>query len=86
MWADQLDVLLRWGTTIVPGYGPVGGEAELQSLQEYLRAVAAGAIKDGPWSTWPNQRFHPANLERATNLAPGDPSPPPTILRLMGID
>ena len=84
-WADQLDVLLGWGSTIVPAYGPVGGESEVRALQDYLRAVASGHPDEGPWTAWSNQRFHPANIERAAALAAGDPSPPPTILRLMGI-
>jgi cyclase len=88
-WADQLDVILGWGTTVVPGHGAVGGEAEVRALQEYLRAVAgagpSGAIPPGEWTTWSNQRFHPANVERAAQLSVDDPNPPPTILRLMGI-
>lgn len=84
-WADQLDVILGWGTTVVPGYGPVGGEDEVRMLQAYLRGVASGVLDDGPWREWSNQRFHAANVERAARLAAGDPSPPPTILRLMGI-
>ncbi|GJM39501.1 MAG: hypothetical protein DHS20C19_28680 [Acidimicrobiales bacterium] len=84
-WAEQLDVLLGWGTTIVPGYGAVGGEPEIRELQRYLRAVAEGTADAAEWADWGNQRFHPANVERAASLAAGDPSPPPTILRLMGI-
>ena len=49
-------------------------------------AHAFAAMPEGDWTTWANQRFHPANLERAALLAADDPSPPPTILRLMGID
>ena len=89
-WADQLDVILGWGRVVVPGHGEVGGEPEVRALQAYLRAVAAtgssAAMPEGDWTTWANQRFHPANLERAGLLAVDDPSPPPTILRLMGID
>jgi len=89
VWADQLDTILGWGTTVVPGHGDVGGEREVRALQAYLRAVSlAGegeAMSDGEWAAWSNQRFHPANIERAAMLAAGDPTPPPTILRLMGI-
>ncbi|MEZ5245060.1 MAG: MBL fold metallo-hydrolase [Acidimicrobiales bacterium] len=88
-WAEQLDVVLGWGAVIVPGHGGVGGEREVRALQSYLREVArtgeGGAMPDGEWTNWSNQRFHPANLERAAMLAAGDPGPPPTILRLMGI-
>lgn len=89
LWAEQLDVVLGWGATVVPGHGPVGGEAEVRALQSYLRSVAAAgsvaAMPDGDWTSWTNQRFHPANVERAAMLAAGDPNPPPSILRLMGI-
>ena len=88
-WADQLDVILGWGATVVPGHGPVGTEPDVRALQDYLRAAAtAGSpdtVPDGAWTTWSNQRFHAANVERGARLAAGDPSPPPTILRLMGI-
>jgi len=73
----------------VPGHGAVGGERELRALQTYLRAVSPagkGAVmSDREGAAWSNQRFHPANIERAAMLAAGDPAPPPTILRLMGI-
>lgn len=86
-WADQLDVVLGWGATVVPGHGPVGGEAEVRLLQRYLRSCAEGddPTADRPWSGWADQRFHAANVERARMLALGDPSPPPAILRLMGM-
>jgi glyoxylase-like metal-dependent hydrolase (beta-lactamase superfamily II) len=82
-WADQLDIVLGWGTTIVPSHGPVGGENEVRELQQYLRSLLAP--RDGPWDRWTNQRFHAANIERAAMLAIDDPSPPPSILALMGI-
>lgn len=89
LWAEQLDTVLGWGATVVPGYGEPGGAPEVRALQEYLVAcVAAGAgadMSEGDWQTWSNQRFHPANIERAALLAAGDASPPPTILALMGI-
>jgi len=89
LWAEQLDTVLGWGATIVPGYGSVGTETDVRALQSYLQqCVAAGttaAMPDGEWQTWTNQRFHPANVERAALLAAGDASPPPSILALMGI-
>ena len=89
-WAEQLDVVLGWGAVIVPGHGPVGGAVEVGELQAYLRSCvdAAGdpaAATDGPWSDWADQRFHESNVERAAMLAAGDPSPPPSILTLMGL-
>lgn len=89
LWVEQLDVVLGWGATVVPGAGAPGGEAEVRALQQYLTAcVAAGTaaeMAEGDWRSWTNQRFHPANVERAALLAANDASPPPTILSLMGI-
>jgi cyclase len=89
-WAEQLDVVLGWGAVVVPGHGPVGGAPEIGALQAYLRACvdAAGdlsAMAEGPWQTWADQRFHESNVERAAMLDAGDPSPPPSILTLMGL-
>ncbi|MEM7140554.1 MAG: MBL fold metallo-hydrolase [Actinomycetota bacterium] len=84
-WADQLEVILGWGSTVVPAYGPAGGEAEVRQLQGYLRSLEHGGPGEGAWTTWTNQRFHAANVERAQRLANGDPSPGPTLLALMGI-
>lgn len=88
-WADQLDVILGWGATIVPGHGPVGGAEEVHALQEYLRAcadaAAGGEIADGAWTEWDEPRLHRANVERAAMLTLGDLSPPPAILTLMGL-
>lgn len=88
-WAEQLDTVLGWGATVVPGYGPPGGVDAVRALQKYLTScVEAGSIHampDGEWRAWSNQRFHPANVERAALLAAGDTSPPPAILSLMGI-
>ena len=38
MWADMLDAVVELADMIVPGHGPVGGEAEVRDLQGYLRA------------------------------------------------
>ena len=55
-WADMLDVVVELADVIVPGHGPVGGEAEVRDLQGYLRACVAAdgdvsAIAPGPWDT-----------------------------------
>lgn len=89
-WADALDEVLSYGRVIVPGQGPVGGEAEVRALQGYLRAcVAAGGdparIGPGPWDTWIGRDNDEVNVERAAMLAAGDPSPPPSMLRRLGL-
>jgi cyclase len=90
-WADALDDLASLATTIVPGHGPVGGEAELRDQQAYLRAVVAadgeaGAIGPGPWDGWPGRSWDPVNVERAAMLAAGDHSVPPSMLRAAGLE
>ena len=45
-WADVLDVIGELADTIVPGHGPVGGEAEVKLLQQYLRHCVAIARGD----------------------------------------
>ena len=62
----------------------------MRLLQRYLRACADAAStgdhgRRSPWHDWAEQRFHAANVERAALLAAGDPSPPPSILALMGL-
>jgi hypothetical protein len=90
-WAAALDLVVEWGTTIVPGSGPVGGVAEVRALQAYLRACVdaegdAGALAGGPWETWAHPEFDLVNVERAAMLARGDTDPPPSILHLLGMD
>lgn len=88
-WADSLDVVLGYGSVFVPGHGPVGGERELRELQGYLRRCVeadgdASRIGPGPWDSWHARHFDIVNVERAAMLAAGDPTPPPTMLRLLG--
>ena len=40
-WADMLDVVVDLADVIVPGHGPIGGDAEVRELQGYLRACVA---------------------------------------------
>src|SRR6266436_2455160 len=40
-WADVLDVVSELADTIVPGHGPIGGNAEIRDLQQYLRHCVA---------------------------------------------
>ena len=90
-WADVLDVVGELADTIVPGHGPVGGAAEIQLLQQYLRhcvAIARGdeaEIPPGPWDTWPERDPRDAiNIERAALLAQGQDVMPNSMLRAMG--
>lgn len=89
-WIESLDQVLGYGSIIVPGHGPVGGEPDVRAQQDYLRAcvAAAGRIENlvpGPWDDWASPELGPANVERAALLARGDASPPPSILELMGM-
>lgn len=87
----SLDVIAGYGHTFVPGHGPVGGRDELADLQRYLQAVIdAGGdparLGRGPWDDWSGSAYHAINVERAAMLAAGDMAPPPSMLRLLGLD
>lgn len=89
--ADSLDVVAGYGHTFVPGHGPAGGLEQLRELQAYLRACAGAqgdpsAVGDGPWREWAGQEYHTINVERAALLGRGDHNPPPSMLRLLGLD
>lgn len=89
-WADALAGLTALGDVFVPGIGPVGSEEDVVVLQAYLYACAdaAGdptAIPAGPWDDWPDRHLDRVNVQRAAMLADGDPSPPPTMLELLGL-
>lgn len=89
-WIEALDRVLEWGTVVVPGTGPAGGEAEVRELQGYLEAVIAAdgdadAIAPGPWDRWPDRHFDRVNVERAAMMRAGDESPPPSLLHLLGM-
>jgi hypothetical protein len=89
-WADELERVRDWGVIVVPGIGGIGGAEELDALAAYLRACVAAEgdvarLARGPWDDWAHPEFDPVNVERAARLAAGDPSPPPSILRLLGM-
>ncbi len=89
-WSTQLETIAGYGELFVPAHGPIGGVEELDELRQYLDACvrAAGDLSNlasGPWMSWQNQQFHEINVERAHMLAQGDPSPPPSMLRLLGL-
>ena len=89
-WADELARVREWGVIIVPGTGDIGGAEEVDTLAGYLRACVDAngridALKDGPWSGWDHREFDEVNVERAAMLGRGDPAPPPSMLRLLGM-
>lgn len=89
-WADTLDTVLELAPRIVPGHGPVGGEREVRAQQAYLRACVEAAgdpsrLGGGPWDDWPGREWDVVNVERAARLAEGDLSPPPSLLRRVGL-
>jgi cyclase len=85
-WADMLDAIVELADTIVPGHGPVGGEAEVRELQTYLRHCVAGTIPAGPWDGWLDRAERdPINVERAALLAAGKDEVPPSMLRAIGL-
>ncbi len=89
-WISALDALGEWGELFVPSHGQIGGVEELVGLRNYLEACLAAQgspshMADGPWTSWSDQQFTPINVERAKMLADGDPSPPPSLLALLGM-
>jgi cyclase len=90
VWADMLDAIAELADTIVPGHGPIGGEAEARDLQAYLRHCVAAAgdasrIPPGPWDGWLERDRDVINVERAAMLATGDDEMPPSMLKAIGL-
>ena len=84
-WADVLDAVAELADVIVPGHGPVGGEAQVRELQQYLRYCVKGEIPPGPWDSWPERDPRDAiNVERAALLAAGRDEIPPAMMRALG--
>jgi cyclase len=88
-WADVLDAVVELADVIVPGHGPIGGEAEVRDLQGYLRACVTAngdvrAIAPGPWDSWIDRDRDAINVERAALLAHGDDVLPPSMLKAIG--
>jgi len=85
MWADVLDAVAELADVIVPGHGPVGGQAEVRALQQYLRHCVSGEIPPGPWDAWPERDPRDRiNIERARLLAEGRDEIPPAMMRALG--
>ena len=89
-WIATLDALSEWGEIFVPAHGPIGGAEEIDVLRAYLEAVLAAkgnsdAMAKGPWDQWSDGHFTPINIERAHMLENGDPSPPPSLLHMLGL-
>ena len=85
-WAEMLDAIAELAEVIVPGHGPVGGEAEVRELQAYLRHCVAGAVPSGPWDDWPEREQRDAiNIERAALLREGRDEIPPAMVDAIGL-
>jgi cyclase len=85
-WVNVLDAVAELAETIVPGHGPIGGEAEVRVLQEYLRHCVGGTIPPGPWDSWPEREQRDLiNIEKAAMLRDGDGGMPPSMLRAIGL-
>jgi cyclase len=89
-WASMLDAVVELADTIVPGHGPIGGEAEARELQAYLRACVdakgdPSAIPPGPWDGWLERERDAINVERAALLAEGHDLMPPSMLKAIGL-
>jgi len=86
MWANVLDAIAELADTIVPGHGPVGGDAEVRELQTYLRHCVAGTVPPGPWDSWlDREQRDPINIERAALLAEKRDEIPPSMLKAIGL-
>lgn len=90
LWITTLETMASWGELFVPSHGPIGGIEELAELRAYLEACieakgVPGRMAEGPWNHWVGQQFTPVNVERAAMLAAGDPSPPPSLLSMLGM-
>lgn len=89
-WAASLDQLAAMAAVVVPGHGPVGGEAEVRAQAEYLRACIAAngsleRLASGPWRSWSHPEFHAVNVERAAMVSRGEDGVPQSMLRLLGL-
>lgn len=88
-WADALTGVAELAETIVPGHGPVGGPAQVQELQAYLRACVEAdgdpnSIPAGPWDRWADRHLDAINVERAHLLARGEDRIPDAMMRAIG--
>ncbi|MPY95820.1 MAG: MBL fold metallo-hydrolase [Acidimicrobiia bacterium] len=89
-WVASLDAVAATATRVVPGQGPLGGEAEVRDLQAYLEACldAGGDVSrlaGGPWRDWSHPEFHEVNVERAALSRAGEDRVPEAMLRLVGL-
>lgn len=87
-WLISLGTVVEWGAVIVPGVGPVGDADDVARLAGYLADcldAAAGGATHTTGRAWQDAAFDAVNVERATRLAAGDPSPPASALALFGM-
>jgi cyclase len=87
VWAEVLDAVVDLAPRIVPGHGPIGGEAEVLAQKAYLEACVAGTVPPGPWDSWIERERDEVNIERAAMLAAGEraDSMPSSMLRAIGL-
>lgn len=85
-WAEVLGAVVDLAPRIVPGHGPIGGEAEVLAQKAYLEACVAGSVPAGPWDRWIERERDEINIERAAMLRDGAPmeSMPASMLRAIG--
>lgn len=89
-WGEMLDAIGELADTIVPGHGPIGGEAEVRDLQAYLRHCVAAAgdparIPAGPWDDWLERDRDAINVERAALLSAGRDEIPLSMVKAIGL-
>ena len=90
LWVDSLSVLAGYGSIFIPGHGPVGTVEDIADLQAYLTACIKAdgdvdRLASGPWDSWRARHFDEVNVERAAMINAGDDSPPPSMLRILGV-
>ena len=90
-WAGALTEIAQIAEVFVPGYGPIGESADVLNQRDYLQAcvdAAASGDQDlppGPWDGWANRDFDAINIEKAVMVANGQPGPPSSMLRMLGL-
>ncbi len=89
VWLQSLSSMGNWGDIFVPARGHVAGPEALELTAAFITACinASGdpnRLASGPWNDWAHPERLPILVERAAMLRDGDPSPPPSMLRLIG--
>ena len=91
VWADVLDAVAELADVIVPGHGPVGGDAggpRPPGLPARVRRRARrrrARSRPGRGTRGPSATRDAINVERADMLARGEDDLPPSMLAAMGL-